>query len=178
MKEAFDFYRDFIPTIKDRKIVNATEGGAGIHGAEPITLAEAAARYLTRKIAFPDLTALQMKDIQWRFRLNELRNGFQSMHVRAAGFSRKIRTQMEKGRDGASISAKIIEWFESLRTMAGYEYLASCLDWACYRAVASDGLEPKLELLAAAEQILQQQVRVLEESINVGTLPFSPEGGV
>ncbi len=178
MKEAFDFYRDFIPTIKDRKIVNATEGGAGIHGTEPITLAEAAARYLTHTIILPDLAALQMKDIPWKSRLNELRNGFQSMHVRTAGISRKIRTQMEKGRDGAIISAKIIDWFESLRTMAGYEYLASCLDWVCYKAVISDGLEPKLELLAATEQILQQQVRVVEESIKKGCVPVSAEGGV
>jgi len=175
MKEAFDFYRDFIQTIKDRKIVNATEGGAGLPGAEHITLAEAAARYLTCTIAIPEFTALQMTDSQWKPRLNELRNSFQSMNVKAAGFTRKIRAQMEKGRDEAGISAKIIEWFESFRTMAGYEYLASFLDWACYRAVAADELEPKLDLLAATSQALQQQISLIEESAKIGTLPFSPE---
>jgi hypothetical protein len=165
LKEAFDFYADFIPTIKDRKIINATEGGAGIPGAEHISLAEAAAQYLTRAISLPDLTKLDVGDSQWKSRLKELRNSFNAMHIRAAGFDRKIRARLEKRGDNARISAKITEWFELLRAMAGYEYLACYLDWAFYRADTSDGLEPKLDLLTVTAQTLRQQIRLLERAV-------------
>ena len=165
LKEAFDFYAGFIPTIKDRKIVNATEGGAGIPGAEHISLEEAAAQYLTRTITVPELTALDVADNQWRSRLKELCSSFNAMYVKAAGFRQKIQAQLEKRRNDAGISGKIIQWFESLRAMAGYEYLACYLDWACYRADLSDGLEPKIELLAISTQALREQVRLVEKAI-------------
>jgi hypothetical protein len=165
MKEAFDFYADFLPTLKDRKIVNATEGGAGVYGAEHISLAEATARYLTRTITPPELTSLDVADSQRKSRLRQLRNSFNAMLVKTAGFNRKIRAQFEKHRDEARMNAKITQWFESLRAMAGYEYLACYLDWACYRADTSDGLEPKLELLTATAQTLQQQIQLIEKAI-------------
>jgi hypothetical protein len=164
MKEAFDFCADFIPTIKDRTVVNATEGGAGIRGAEHMSLAEAAARYLTGTVMLPELAALDAADTQWKSRLKELRNSFDAMHVKAAGFHRKIRAQLEKCGDEGRISAKITQWFESLRAMAGYEYLANYLDWERYRAETSDGLEPKLELLVITAQTLQQQIQLIEEA--------------
>jgi hypothetical protein len=163
LKEAFDFYAGFIPTIKDRKIINATEGGAGITGAEHISLAEATAQYLTRTIVFPEFTALDVTDSQWKLRLKELRNSFNAMYVKAAGFDRKIRAQLERRRDDADITSKVVQWFETLRSMAGYEYLASCLDWEFYRADTSDGLEPKLNLLAVTTGMLQQQIRLIEK---------------
>lgn len=165
LKETFDFYADFIPTIKDRKIINSTEGGAGIKGAEHLSLVEVTARYLTRTITLPELTALDVTDNQWKSRLKELRNSFNAMHVKAAGFHRKIREQLERSRDEVGFGAKITRWFESLRSMAGYEYLACCLDWAYYKADTSDGLELKLDLLTLTTQMLQQQIRLVEKTI-------------
>ncbi len=166
MKEAFDFYADFIPAIKDRNIVNATEGGAGIRGAEHITLAEASSRYLTRAITLPELAVFDTADCQWKSLMEELRNSFNQMHVKAAGFRRKTGELLENCRDTATVCTKIAQWFESLRNMAGYEYLAGYLDWAHYKADTSDGLEAKLELLNVTAETLRQQIRIIEKALS------------
>jgi hypothetical protein len=166
LKEAFDFFAGFIPTVENRKIINATEGGAIINGAEHISLSEAAARHLTRTITFPELSMLDLSGSPWKPRLKELRNGFNGMHVKAAGFHRKIREHLDESPGGSGTEEKIIRWFDSLRSMAGYEYLAGSLDWACYKANATAGLDSKLELLAATEKMLLQQIRVIEKELD------------
>lgn len=165
MKEAFDFYSSFIPTIKDRTIINATEGGAGIPGAVSLTLAETAARYFLQPISFPDLPPLSLDEEKMEARLKELRNSLNAMHVKASGFQRKIQAQLDAGRDIAGTGAKISAWFESLRTLAGYEYLAGYLDWAFYTADTMNGLESKVELLQSTSQILQQQIYLITKTI-------------
>jgi hypothetical protein len=166
LKEAFDFYSGFIPTIHDRKIINATEGGAGIHGAEHMSLESAAERFMQRVISTQELPALAVADRQCEARLNELRNQFNAMYVKAAGFHRKIRKQFESGKDNAALSAKITAWFESLRMMPGYEYLENYLDWAYYRADITDTLAPKLDWISAITRILQQQIKGLNPSLS------------
>jgi hypothetical protein len=161
MKEAFDFYSGFIPTIHDRKIINATEGGAGIPGAEHRSLEMIAAQFPQRTFCTTELPALDFSNQQCEERLNELRNQFSAMHIKTTGFCRKVHEQVESGKDHAALSAKFTSWFESLRLMPGYEYLANYLDWACYAAELSDALKPKLDLLPAIARTLQQQIKGL-----------------
>jgi len=165
LKEAFDFFSDFVPTIKDRKIVNATEGGAGIRGAEQVSLAEASARYLERTIMIPDSVAIKLPSARWKTELKALHGSFSAMYIKAAGFRRKMLAHRGAGKDKAAINTKITEWFDSLRTMPGYGYLANYLDWAYYRADTSDDLDLRLEFLSKTEQMLQQQIGQIEEVI-------------
>ena len=165
MKEAFDFYRDFIPTIKDRAIINATEGGAGIPGAQVLSLAETAVQYLTQPISFPELPELKTDRRFMEGRLKELRNGLNAMNIKATGFQKKIRAQLERCKEETAASAKISSWFESLRTMAGYEYLSGYLDWAFYKADTQGGIAKKMELLASTTSMLQQQIQLIEKAL-------------
>ncbi len=63
-KDVLEFIQDFIAIYKDKKFINASEGGALINGAEHLALSEVKRRYLSNSFDVPSLLMQHMNQFQ------------------------------------------------------------------------------------------------------------------
>ncbi|MGE5583123.1 MAG: motility associated factor glycosyltransferase family protein [Bacillota bacterium] len=167
LKEVFEYFGNLVPRIKERKIINATEGGAGIPGAEHITLAETAARYLSGDLVLPHLPPYQGDLLKLKNGLEEIDSKFRAINRRITDFHQKI-TRSTKTAGVKDLSGEdILDRFNEIKRAPGYQYLAAYLDNIRRRVLTSLEPERKFDLFGVTAKCFQEQLSRIEETLSI-----------
>ena len=171
-KEVFDYFNVLVPSIKDRKIINATEGGAGIHGAEVLTLAETAQKYMNQPLTMPGFHPHTFNRLKYRKRLSKTVSELNNILTRVRGYVKKISPLIEAAQAGDVESqnvlvGKVDKWMDGIRIMPSYVLTETFTLWVWNWATTSPNWQDRLVLLGNLEAVLVKLVNLIKKAAEI-----------
>jgi hypothetical protein len=161
----WNYFNTIVPRIKDRLIINATEGGLGIKDATVLTLQEAVDKYFKEEIVLPELSDSNIDKSKILEELKIVKDNLQDL-VKYIGFYKKyINELIENGIKFEFIETEVNEFFTGLLIKKGMSYIDIYIGWIWYLLPISATLEDKTNALSLTEDILVELLRLVEENI-------------
>jgi hypothetical protein len=197
-KEVWDFFCSFVPQIREhdpnRIIINATEGGAGIKGADHCKLSEVdfVGYGAELKSFVPELAANMVKAQEAQgdrvdvrrvaSKINDVYKSAGKLLVAIKRFAETLEIMHggeieQKADDGAarlaveqSIYGKIERFFEKLPTYQAYPFIKTYIDAVLYWTYApgNDTVGNKIKALFLAEALVVKLRQCIEEILTEG----------
>jgi hypothetical protein len=164
-REVWNYFNTIVPKIKDREIINSTEGGAGIKNAKVMTLREAMEKYCHDDIAIPEI---KNNNINKENLVEEMKvlNFDLEKFIKYIGYYKKyINELIENDMDFSFIEMEVNQYFENIKALPGYSYLSIYLDWIFFLLVISNTIEDKTNALSLTEDTLIELLKLVNENI-------------
>jgi hypothetical protein len=173
-KEIFDYFNSNIPKQKDRTVINATEGGAGLLGAKVMTLQETADQYFIDKVEIPEIKIFKEVD---KNKILEDLNLIKTDVIKLKDFSEMFRkyidSLIENKIDEEFIKVEIDEFFDRLRDKKGSKCIDSFCSWIWYLLPMTE-LEEKMNSFDLLDNsfnnimnLLNKQIEILEDKLGI-----------
>jgi hypothetical protein len=173
LKEVYDYFNSNVPYIKNRTIINATEGGLGIKGADVSTLQETAEKYFTEKVEMP---SLRQDDVIDRAKILAKVISIKRDLEQLVRFTDLFRIYIDNlylwNIDFEYIKTEIDQWFDNLRDKSAYQYISILADWFWYQLVTSEtpegqrnGLKGKRNAINLFEDLLKHVLGLINQQI-------------
>lgn len=159
-KEIFDFFNALIPGVKDRTVINATEGGAGIKGAEHLTLAEVAETYIKNEFTLEPFTKLPYEKEKFINKITEIKKDFKVMLHNAQVTAKEVDKLI--GKDDKKALEKIKKQFINIKAYESYAYIMPYIDWIYFSVSHDENTKNAASYLFSLEAIILKMLDLLD----------------
>jgi hypothetical protein len=164
-REVWNYFNIIVPKIKDRTIINATQGGLGIKNALVMDLKNVAEQYFKEEVMLPELSGSNIDKSKILEELNILKDNLGDL-IKYIGFYKKyINELIESGLKFEFIETEVNEFFTNLIMKKGIQYLEIYLNWIWYLLPISNTEVDKTNAISLTEDILVELLRLVEENI-------------
>lgn len=161
LKDVFDWLAITVPNTK-QTVINATEGGAGIIGAEHMTLREVSELYLRNKINEVKLFKFRHRGI--KSTVDNIVKELNKVQTRILSFMNSLDKHYTSVNDEDVAKDEYINcWLEELKNMKGYSYISVASDWIIYKAIKGN-IKEKILALFVLEETVDKLLTILQDN--------------
>lgn len=173
LKDVSDYFNQSVLMQKRRTIINATEGGVGITGAEHMALKDVAEKYFLESISeFKIKGNVVIDKAKILAKIALIKNETEELIKFAKLFKRYTESLFDAKVPYDFIKTEIDEWFDNLRAKSGYQYLSTFMDWVWYMLIVSETENQKknainilLNQLDTLHDLIEKQISELSKQI-------------
>jgi hypothetical protein len=166
-KEVFDYFNSTVPNIKDRDIINCSNG-AGILGAKVMSLKDVVDQYCNEDIAIPEIKQSKViNKAQLLSKICLIKNDIEELIRYKNLFRQYIENLLESGIDINYIYTEINEFFTNLKDKKSYFCGSMFFDWVWYLLIINEDKSTKLDSLKLLDDVLNKILGLIDNQIKV-----------
>jgi hypothetical protein len=164
-REVWNYFNTIVPKIKDRLIINATEGGLGISGAQVMDLKDVAGKYFKEEVVLPKLSESNIDKSKIFNELKIVKENVTELVKYIGLYNKYVDSLIESEIKFEFIESEVNEFFTRLLEKKGVSYVNIYIFWIWYLLPISSTQIDKTNALSLTEDILIELLRLVDENI-------------